>query len=727
MKIIPFSGARTRCAGQLNLLLLLCLCAALPGWAAQHAYYSTGQNVTVPTGSTNVTLAASADAAGLQLTATVAASTSGPTTVRLPLNGPAQAGDRAGILVSTANSTSLLSLGSVLQLQAVGAITLRTYLGTTQQEEKLVDLSVVQLALLAGASQPTQLEFISTKPFDLVEVTFAQAARLGVVTNIRYAYAIGPDAPKAVTGFLSQFGTAATGQYNTANTSAGAGICANNLILNPERAVDSDLTNYASFSTLASVGTGCGGTLQVQLAGPVPATGYRAGFVVGNAGLVDVGLLSALRLTTYRNNVLQETATGASLLQLTLLADDKAFISFPATKAFDAVSIERTAVLNLLNNLNIYYGFGLENASFTNNPISMSYPLAQGKYAAGASGTCAGCGTTVNTPSTGAPYLQFNQGVGLFTAQQVRFPLTKDGVVNSTGQVGNRAGIVLGQNTLLDADALKNTVVTTYDATSNVLETATGGSLLAVSLLPGGRQEVSFRTTRDFAQVGLTISSGVSLISNVRIYSAFADDLGPLQLTSPVATPLPVVLTSFGVSRAAGATAAEVAWVTASEQQSARFVVERATDPQAGFRAIGEVAAAGTSAAGHQYSLRDATAPTGVILYYRLRQIDLDGREQLSPVAVLAAAAGAEGFALYPNPAVGSTVSLSLAGPVAAGTTVAIYSAVGQLLSQQAVQGGSQEQPATLSTAALPLGIYQVVLRDAAGHSLGAKRLVVNQ
>jgi hypothetical protein len=721
---------QVRHLGQLRLsLLLLSLCLALPGWAAQRAYYSTGQNVTTtPASSPNVSLAATADAAQLQLTATVKISTSGPTTVRLPLNGTAQAGDRAGILVSTDNAPTLLSLDKLLQLEAIGAITLRTYLGTTQQEEKLIDLSVVQLALLAGAGQPTQLEFSSTRPFDVIEVTFAQAARLGVVTKIRYAYAIGPDSPKAVKGFLSQFGTAATSQYDIANTSAGTGICANNLIRNPELAVDGDLTNYASFSTLASVGTGCGGTLKVQLAGTVPPTGYRAGFVIGNAGLADVGLLSALRLTTYLNNVAQETAIGSSLLQLTLLADDKAFISFPATKAFDAVSIERTAVLNLLNNLNIYYGFGLENATFTTNPISTSYPLARKEYTASTSGPCVGCGTTITTPTNGAPYLQFNQGLGLFTTQQVRFLLTKDGVVNSAGQVGNRAGIVLGQNTVLNVNALKDVTISTYDAGGNVLETATGSSLLAVSLLPGGRQEVSFRTTRDFAQVGLTVNKGVSLLDDLQIYSAFADDLGPLQVTSPI-VPLPVVLISFGVSRAAGATAAEVAWATASEQHSARFVVERATDPQAGFRAIGQVAAAGTSSATHQYSLRDAAAPTGIILYYRLRQIDLDGSEQLSPVAVLAAAAatGAEGFSLYPKPAVGSTVSLSLASPVAAGTTVAIYSSVGRLLSQQPVQGGGQEQPATLSTAELPLGIYQVVLRDAAGHSLGAKRLVINQ
>jgi hypothetical protein len=115
----------------------------------------------------------------------------------------------------------------------------------------------------------------------------------------------------------------------------------------------------------------------------------------------------------------------------------------------------------------------------------------------------------------------------------------------------------------------------------------------------------------------------------------------------------------------------------------------------------------------------------GVVLYYRLRQVDLDGSEQLSSVATLAAATLAEGFALYPNPASDGPVSLSLPASVTAGTTVAIYSSVGQLLRQQFVS--SEGQPAALTTTGLPTGIYQVVLRDAAGQRLATKRLVLNK
>jgi hypothetical protein len=694
--------------------------------AADRAYYSTGDGVSVSSGSGRVELATKTQAAGLELTASirppgvVGLGVFGPAaTVRLPLSGEAPAGYRAGVLVSTAN-TGLLST------RTLETVTLRTFLGNAPRETKLVDAALLRLALLAAAGQPRQLEFTTTLSFDQVEISFdpglLSLTLLGYpTTTIRYAYGIAPGTPKQVKGYLSQFGSGAGSLYTTDNSAnLPVAVCVNSTVMDPQKAVDNSLANYAYFNTLA--GVGCTSTLQVKLAGTVPGQGYRAGFVVGNAGLLDVGLLNGLRLRTFLGTTEQEASGVGNLLNVQLLADDQAFISFPVTKSFDGVSIERGSAVALLNNLRLYYGFGLSEDSFTTNPIVTSFPISDGRYTNSQGGVaCVGCNTNVGT-ANGMSYIKLSQGITLFGTNTVRFDLTGPGLS------GNRAGIVLGQNSALDLSALDNVVLTTYDSNGAVLETATSSNLLALNLLPDNRREVSFRTTRNFAQVGISINSTLGVATDVNVYSAFADDLGLLQVL-PATGPLPVVLTSFTVSRAPGATAADVAWATASEQRSARFVVERATNPQAGFVAVGTVAAAGTSATAHRYTLRDATAPTGTALYYRLRQIDLDGSEQLSPVAVLAAAAatGAEGFALYPNPAVGSTVSLSLASPVAAGTTVAIYSSVGQLLSQQAVQGGSQEQPATLSTAELPLGVYQVVLRDATGHSLGAKRLVVNK
>jgi hypothetical protein len=690
--------------------------------AADRAYYSTGDGVSVSSGSTRIDLATKTQAAGLELTASIrppriiGIGVLGPeATVRLPLSGEAPAGYRAGVLVSTAN-TGLLST------RTLETVTLRTFLGNAPRETKVIDAALLRLALLAAAGQPRQLEFTTTLSFDQVEISFdpglLSLTLLGYpTTNIRYAYGIAPGVPKQVRGYLSQFGTAPGSLYNTANsTNLPVAVCANSTVIDPQNAVDNILTNYAYFNTLA--GVGCTSTLQVKLAGTVPGQGYRAGFVVGNAGLLDVGLLNGLRLRTFLGTTEQEASGVGNLLNVQLLADDQAFISFPATKPFDGVSIERGAAVALLNNLRLYYGFGLSEDSFTTNPIVTSFPISDGRYTNTQGGAaCVGCNTNVGTAS-GMDFIKLSQGITLLGTNTVRFDLTGPGLS------GNRAGIVLGQNSALDLSALDNVVLTTYNTNGAVLETATSSTLLALNLLPDNRTEVSFRTTRNFAQVGISINSTLGVATDVNVYSAFADDLGLLQVL-PATGPLPVVLTSFGVSRAPGATAADVAWATASEQRSARFVVERATNPQAGFLAIGQLAAAGTSATSHRYTLRDAAAPTRTTSYYRLRQIDTDGTETLSPVVALAATEAAAGFALYPNPAPAGAVTLSFDSPVADGTTVVIYSPVGQVLRRQPVSA-SAEQPATVSTAGLPVGIYQVVLRNAAGQPLGAQRLVVS-
>ena len=144
-----------------------------------------------------------------------------------------------------------------------------------------------------------------------------------------------------------------------------------------------------------------------------------------------------------------------------------------------------------------------------------------------------------------------------------------------------------------------------------------------------------------------------------------------------------------------------LAWATASEVGSARFEVQRSLDG-AGFVAIGTVAAAGTTAATHTYGLTDAALPTGAaVLYYRLRQVDLDGTFSYSPVRVVALAGA--GLVLFPNPAPGHQATLGGAAP---GQAVQVYDAVGQLVLTATTDAGG--------TAALPLpagllgGVYVV-------------------
>jgi hypothetical protein len=97
-----------------------------------------------------------------------------------------------------------------------------------------------------------------------------------------------------------------------------------------------------------------------------------------------------------------------------------------------------------------------------------------------------------------------------------------------------------------------------------------------------------------------------------------APDIGPLESGLIV----PSELTEF-TAQALSKTSVELDWNTISETATDRFHVERKSDHRF-WTEIGSVAAAGFSRASLDYSFTDREAPAGT-LYYRLRQVDLDG------------------------------------------------------------------------------------------------------
>ncbi|MGI4875566.1 MAG: FG-GAP-like repeat-containing protein [Janthinobacterium lividum] len=138
--------------------------------------------------------------------------------------------------------------------------------------------------------------------------------------------------------------------------------------------------------------------------------------------------------------------------------------------------------------------------------------------------------------------------------------------------------------------------------------------------------------------------------------------------------PLPVQLTTF-TATAEGTAAVRLAWATASELNSAYFEAERSLDGIA-FGRIGQVPAAGSSATAHTYTLPDAALPAGAsLLYYRLRQVDLDGTFTYSAVRVVPLTNRA-GLVLFPNP---TTRAATLTG-TAPGTAVQVFDALGRLV-----------------------------------------------
>ncbi|HXB94231.1 MAG TPA: T9SS type A sorting domain-containing protein [Puia sp.] len=118
--------------------------------------------------------------------------------------------------------------------------------------------------------------------------------------------------------------------------------------------------------------------------------------------------------------------------------------------------------------------------------------------------------------------------------------------------------------------------------------------------------------------------------------------------TAPIA-PLPVTLTSFTAQAIAGGAQVDIAWSTSAEQDNRYFIVQRSTDGHV-FSNIDTVAAATNAATGASYSAVDAQPSPGHD-YYRLAQVDLDGKLTYSNIDEVTISQGSEGLHLSPNPA----------------------------------------------------------------------------
>ena len=91
-------------------------------------------------------------------------------------------------------------------------------------------------------------------------------------------------------------------------------------------------------------------------------------------------------------------------------------------------------------------------------------------------------------------------------------------------------------------------------------------------------------------------------------------------------------------------------WKTASESNTDRFEIERGTDA-VNFVKIATVKAAGNSATVKQYTMDDV-APVKGFNYYRIKQVDLNGRFSYSPARLVRFDANTNNIIrIYPNPA----------------------------------------------------------------------------
>ncbi|GAA4355549.1 hypothetical protein GCM10023185_18480 [Hymenobacter saemangeumensis] len=199
-------------------------------------------------------------------------------------------------------------------------------------------------------------------------------------------------------------------------------------------------------------------------------------------------------------------------------------------------------------------------------------------------------------------------------------------------------------------------------------------------------------------------ATGRSISTSVTSLSRFT--------VSDYTAPLPVELISFTAVRQGDA--ARLNWRTASEKNNAYFDVQVSTDGRS-FRKIMQVAGQGTTSRPTDYERSDAAllSYNADPVYYRLRQVDTDGKESFSDVRTVRVEVTGFTAVAYPNPVSQNGTTVQIRTGEAGPAELAVYDATGRLL-----MGVKTE---------LFAGTNEVKLEAASRLATGAYFLKVNQ
>jgi hypothetical protein len=169
--------------------------------------------------------------------------------------------------------------------------------------------------------------------------------------------------------------------------------------------------------------------------------------------------------------------------------------------------------------------------------------------------------------------------------------------------------------------------------------------------------------------------------------------------------PLPVTFSSFDATLTDNRTTT-LSWVTSSEINNKGFEIERSTEGNE-FKKIGFVKGAGNSSKIQQYSF---VYPSNESAFYRLKQLDFDGKYEYSNIAFVNANLQKLETVLMPNPfndqiQITSNTSID---------KVEIMDINGKMMHSQVVNNKSSN----ISTNDLPNGIYFIRIYSSEGISI---------
>ncbi|RTZ03794.1 hypothetical protein EKM03_12550, partial [Flavobacterium sp. GSP6] len=491
----------------------------------------------------NVISANTNDYATITLTAGVAAS--GSIAVKDQLTDYS-AGTYAGFEIENSN---------LLNVSALGNISIITYLNGVQQESFLGNNLVVNGSLLNNPGR-YKVGFVSTKSFDEVQLSINQTLSLNLGSTRVYSavfenFCAGPDLVcNTQTAMLAPTYPV---YINGINTGIDGLVCALCSINNVDNLIDQNTSNFAQINLTISVGNS--GSISVKDQVKDYPIGSFVGFTIENPLLLNVNALDAVTIRTYLNGVLQETKVGNAALVTVgtnlLVGSSLQTIGFVTTKSFDEarITITNTATVSL-GVVNVYSAIFQKlcpvilecNKTYAlTNPI---FPVIIDSGKTGVDGlACVACAV--------------NNTNNVLTANTTDFAsvLVTAGVIApasiavldqlSTYPAGSYAGFTIKDlNSLIQLDLFNSLTISTY--LDGVFRESKSASLLlnlSLTIPPydsgPGIYNVGFQSTQSFDEIRISVGSLASVINDINVYGAFINTAstsgGTLQCAAIVA------------------------------------------------------------------------------------------------------------------------------------------------------------------------------------------------
>jgi hypothetical protein len=260
----------------------------------------------------------------------------------------------------------------------------------------------------------------------------------------------------------------------------------------------------------------------------------------------------------------------------------------------------------------------------------------------------------------------------------------------------------------LRGTATANSIVEIFQVETCVTCPATGG----VSI-----EGMTYVTTVNADAAGSWIwTPGGALGGSYTVTATEPASAGTYRNTSEFSTcgfiNLPVTWLSFNAYKSGSNV--NVLWATASEKNNGGFIVEKSTDGIT-FSEIGRVNGAGTSEDQHNYLFTD-TEPGSGIIYYRLKQTDVDGKINYSAITSVNIS-GNDIVRVFPVPTEGA-LSIQFLLKAKSSYVLEIFSIPGNSVFYSRGNTENEFYEKKIDISHLPSGMYLLNVTTDAGRSV---------